>query len=206
MWTPTSATGTSTEAASVARLPRHVPEHCVRFARSSGFSLLELLVVVAIIAVFVGAAVLSLSVAGNDPATEQQAARLKGVLDLVREEALMQNRDFGVVFTASAYRFYTYDYGVQAWVEPADDRLLAEHALEESLELGLWVEDREIVLEDDLDPNDLEDPQPQVMILSSGEMTPFEARVSRAASAGEHVLTAAVDGEIEISSRGFETL
>jgi general secretion pathway protein H len=189
---PTLVTGISTE------------RRAQRCRAEGGFSLLELLVVVAIIAVFVGAAVLSLSLVGADPASEQQAARLKGVLDLAREEALMQSRDFGVLFTSSAYRFYVYDYGLQSWLEPADDDLLSEHALDETLEFALKVEDRAILLEDELDPDDLEDPQPQVMILSSGEMTQFEASVSRPADDGEYVLTAAVDGEIEISSRGFE--
>jgi general secretion pathway protein H len=168
-----------------------------------GFSLLELLIVVAIIGIFIGAAVLSIGITGDDRESERQAARLKGVLDLVREEALMQNRDYGVFFSASAYRFYTYDYGLQAWLAPTDDRLLAEHSIGQQFELALRVEDREIVLDEEFDPDGLEDPQPQLLILSSGEMTPFEARVFRDFDRGQYVLTGGVDGKIEIASRGF---
>lgn len=167
--------------------------------------MLELLVVVAIIGVFVGAAVLSVGVTGNDRESERQIARLKGVLDLVREEALMQSRDYGVFFSRSAYRFYTYDYGLQAWSAPTDDRLLTQHSIGEQFELALVVEDRDVVLDDDFDPDSLDDPQPQVLILSSGEMTPFEARVFRDLDGGQYVLTGAVGGQTEISSRGFAT-
>ena len=170
-----------------------------------GFTLLELLVVVAIIGLFVGAAVLSIGVTGTDRESEQQAARLKGVIDLVREEALMQSRDFGLLFSRSSYRFYTYDYGLEQWLPPVDDRLLASHVVAAPLALALIVEDREVVLGEALDAEDLDDPQPQILILSSGEMTPFEARVSRDPTIGEHVLTGTVDGTIEIGKRGYAT-
>jgi hypothetical protein len=44
-----------------------------------------------------------------------------------------------------------------------------------------------------------------VLILSSGEVTPFEARVFRDPDIGEHVLTAELSGAIEISRRGYDT-
>jgi general secretion pathway protein H len=190
---PTLVIGTSTERG-------YLTQH----RRSAGFSLLELLVVVAIIAIFVGAAVLSIGITGNDRESEQQISRLKSIIDLVREESLMQSRDYGVFFSESAYRFYTYDYQMQAWLAPADDNFLAEHAIGEPLDLDLVVEDREIVLEDAFDPDDDAEPKPQVLILSSGEMTPFEARISRGGVGGKYVLTAEVDGSMEVTSDGFE--
>ena len=77
-----------------------------------GFSLLELLVVVVIIGLFAGAAVYSftMSIVGNDPQVEQETQRLRSLIDLLREEGLMQSRDYGVLFTETGYRFYIYDY------------------------------------------------------------------------------------------------
>jgi general secretion pathway protein H len=170
---------------------------------AAGFSLLELLVVVTIIGIFVGMAVLSIDITGRDRESEREAARLKGLLDLVREEALMQNRDFGILFNDGAYRFYVYDYVQGAWLMPADDRLLAEHSLGETLRLDLMVEDRQVILDSEFDNDVLEKPAPQVLLLSSGEMTPFELEVYRDFDGGRYVLTAELDGEMEITERGF---
>jgi len=180
---PTSATGISTKS-------------------SAGFSLLELLVVLVIIGIFFGAALLSPGIAESDRAVEQEARRLKNVIDLVREEALMQSRDYGLRFSADGYRFYVYDYEQDAWLEPAGDALLAPYALGENLELEIFVEDRDLLLERDegaeRERDGAERPDPQVMLLSSGELTPFEAVVSRELDRAAYRLVAELNGSTEI--------
>lgn len=166
--------------------------------RARGFSLLELLVVVAIIGIFTGIAVLSIGVVGRDREIEQEAFRLKSLLDLVREEALMQNRDFGVEFTESGYRFYTYDYEHAAWLESGGDNLLKARELPEPLSLSLLVEDRELVLETAEQEDAPESPKPQVLILADGQITPFRATLSRDVDGPTFTLSAELDGTLEI--------
>jgi len=168
---------------------------------SRGFSLLELLVVVAIVAIFIGAAVLSIGVAGDDRDVRQETFRLKSILDLVREEALMQNRDFGVLFSASGYRFYIYDYQQLAWVTPLADNLLVARGLRGELNLELTVEGRDVALDAEFDDDGLSDPEPQIMLLSSGEVTPFQATLFRPFDDARSVLRAELDGTIEIGER-----
>jgi hypothetical protein len=86
-----------------------------------------------------------------------------------------------------------------------DDRLLTEHAIDERLTLALVVEDRELVLPETFATEDDEAPEPQVLVLSSGEITPFEARIAFDPDVGEHVLTAELTGATEITRRGYET-
>jgi general secretion pathway protein H len=188
---PISATGTLTSKPSRSR-------HA-----SAGFSLLELLVVVVIIGIVAGAIVLSTDIVGRDREAEREAQRLRSLIELLREEALMQTRDYGVLFSRRGYRFYIYDYQQSMWIEPAEDRLLAARELPERLELSLALEDRDAVLAPTLELDEREEPEPQIMILSSGEVTPFEATVSREFVEGRYVLAAELDGTIDITEEGF---
>ena len=170
---------------------------------SAGFSLIELLVVVVIIGIFAGAAVLSIGAIGNDRELEREAFRLRTLLELLREESVMQTRDYGLLFTEAGYRFYIYDPERLLWIDPSDDRFLVERQLEQ-LSVALTLEDRLITLDKEFDREGLEEPQPQVVLLSSGEMTPFEIAFYRELNGGQYVLSSELDGTLEQSEVGFD--
>ena len=153
---------------------------------------------VTIIGVFVGVAVLSVGITGDARAVEREAFRLVTLLDLVREEALMQNRDYGLQFSESGYRFYLYDYLQLAWVEPEADQLLATYGLDGELSLTLSIEDREVELDASVSAQGIDVPQPQVLILSTGEVTPFDATLYREADGAGRVVSTGFDGTLEI--------
>src|SRR5690606_38427910 len=64
----------------------------------AGFSLLELMIVVTIVGIIAASVIISSNVVRPDRDVEREAARLNGLLSLLREEALMQTRDYGVLF------------------------------------------------------------------------------------------------------------
>ena len=169
-----------------------------------GFSLIELLVVVFIIGLFAGAAVLSLNVVGVDRELEREALRLQGLLDTLMDEAVLQTRDYGVLFTNNGYRFFVYDYPTLGWLDPAGDEFLREHRLTEPLAMTLFLEDREVVLDPEYEPEFGQQPQPQVMLLASGEITPFEARLFRDPAGGRYLLEGTLDGSLEVTRSGFD--
>ena len=170
---------------------------------NAGFTLLELLVVVAIVGLLVQAAALSWRAIGNDQEIEQETARLRGIIDLLHEEALMQSRDYGLMFTETGYRFYVFDYQTLEWVEAQGDRLLQPHQLRPLLSMVLVLDGREVQLDPDFESQDLENAEPQVMLLSSGEVTPFEIEMAREGVDGRFDLEVALDGKVTVAQEGF---
>ncbi len=172
--------------------------------RAAGFSLIELLVVVAIIGLFAGVAMLSLGVLGSDRELERETLRLRSLIDVLMEEAVLETRDYGVMFTESGYRFFIYDYRQLNWLDPAGDYFLSAHDLSEPLAMALTMDDRKIVLESEFVPHLLQEPEPQVILLASGGITPFEAEFYRDPDGGRYVLTGTLDGSLEVTARGFD--
>jgi general secretion pathway protein H len=173
-------------------------------AAAGGFSLLELLVVVAIIGILAGAVVLSVGSLGNDREIREETDRLRSLLTLLHEESLMQSRDYGLLLTTNAYRFYIYDYVKLAWVEPLDDRLLQMYELHPKLAMGLVLDGRQVELPRDFKDMKLEKPVPQIMVLSSGELTPFTLEISREGRDGKFELTGALNGTLKVNEEGFD--
>ena len=187
---PTSGTGTYR---SRAGLPAH-----------AGFSLLELLVVVVIIGLLAQAVTLSVGALGSDRELEEETGRLRSMIDLLHEEALMQSRDYGVMFTETGYRFYVFDYQQQEWVLPPADRLLEQHVLRPQLAMSLMLDGRMVPLRRDFEEQVIDNPEPQIMLLASGEVTPFTLEMERAGLDGRFELTAELDGEVNVVTKDYE--
>lgn len=92
-----------------------------------GFTLIEVMVVIVIIAILV--TMVSLSMRGDRAGEqiEEEARRLTALLNLLREEAVIRNRDLGFALTPEGYQF------VQA---AAPSGLLSDTVAEEAVQVA----------------------------------------------------------------------
>ncbi len=180
--------------------------------KRGGFTLIELLVVVVIIGIVSSFFLLSFGILGSDRALDQHVRRLGSLLELTRDEATLQGRDFGLEVLQSGYRFVELDPILGQWSEVVGDDMLKSRQLDQDMEIELYIEDRRVVLsrepaktektkEGDLRQGSLqENYAPHVLILSSGDLSPFRMTIVRAADRARKTLSVSVAGDIRIAS------
>lgn len=151
----------------------------------SGFSLLELLVVILIIGILSTMFSLSVGLVGDDRELETETDRLVAVVNLASDEAVMQGREIGMRFHPDGYEFATFvedfveyydtDEDAQSnaagesdepentdqseWVVLSHEKLLGQRQLPEGILLELEIDGRLIVL--DTKPYDEDDEDDQ---------------------------------------------
>lgn len=140
-------------------------------ARPSGFTLVELLVVLVLISIVVGMVALSVSLVDDKRDMAREMDRLAALVQLVSDEALLQGRDYGLLVEEYGYAFLVYSYEKGQWERQGMDERLRERRLPEGLEFSLVLEGQRVPLDESARGERL---APQVAILSSGELTAFE--------------------------------
>ena len=115
-------------------------------SRASGFTLLELLVVITIIGIVTAGVLFSISFAGKDTDLETEGKRLHSLMDYAREQAELQTRDYGIYFGQHGYEFVVYDVRTGAWRRVFEDDALRDRTLPSGLDFKLTVDARPIVL------------------------------------------------------------
>lgn len=156
----------------------------------SGFTLIELLVVVVIIGILTS--LMALSISPDNRSAQRESRRFYEVLEAAREQAVLFNQDLGVELRGNGYRVL--NWTAQQWWT-LDSPLFAEYTLPDSLEQTLWVNG--LVYRDAFD--DSSNPQPQIVLFATGEMTPFEWTLTDPAENVQWRLTANPLGAFDLA-------
>lgn len=159
------------------------------YNRTAGFTLIEILVVVIIIATISSITLLSFGVLGNDRILRTEGQRLAALVEVAQDDAVMQGREFALEFMKSSYRFVEYDALTGQWNEIPGDDTLRLRSLPEDVEFELYLEDKSVLLdndpmsfgddEDDFSRNATDTYAPHLLMYSSGDTTPFELHIVR---------------------------
>ncbi|MEZ5671166.1 MAG: type II secretion system minor pseudopilin GspH [Thiotrichaceae bacterium] len=134
------------------------------------FTLIELMVVIVIIGIVLTFTTLSIGDGGKRQQLQQEAERFIALLSLASEEATMQAQELGVSFSATQYQFWRFQ--LPDWKRLIDDEILRQRNLPPGMILTVEIEGEKITLPETQDHST----QPMLLLLSSGEITPFTAR------------------------------
>jgi general secretion pathway protein H len=174
--------------------------------RGRGFTLMELLVVIVIVGVLFGGVVLTMVDRGGQH-LDTESRRLAVLVQTARDEAILQARSRGLGLWLHGYQFYArnVDPVVQEpaeetgggdtddgredkdeeetslWSPVSDDRTFRPRDLGEDIRMDLYLDGIRAGLEPG--PPD----RPQIFLLSSGEVTPFELVISDAEGRERHL-------------------
>ena len=131
--------------------------------------------------------------------------------DLDRQLRVEILGDLGLRLEPTGYRFLSYDPEAFLWEDLAADDLYKARELPEEVYMELFLEDKEVVLDtartretpgtssDDREEDDRAgEPEPQLLILSSGELTPFQLWVSQRFEEDRYLIEGKASGEITL--------
>ena len=162
---PISVTGTL--------IPRRQPglgksQRIKSLGTTKGFTLFEILVVVIIVTISVSAILFSTSFVSGSSDLKVLGNDLSKTIRLLYQEAIFENKNYAISINHQGFKVLEYDG--QDWAE-AKQLFFRKVKLKESQRSNLIIENLLVKSVEESDP------VPHILILSSGEMTPFEWQI-----------------------------
>lgn len=178
----------------MSRIPRRNsrPQHSFYpIAKLRGFSLIEILVVMVILAVLCAAVSLAIAGAGGERSLARDAARAQALITYACERAELAGRDIGLSFDRSGYRFSRFEHDV--WTPVRGDEL-RPRAWSVNLSTTLLRNGQPVAIATAF-PD-----KPQLLCYASGELTAFRMELALPDLARRYRLDGQTDGQVELAA------
>jgi general secretion pathway protein H len=147
-----------------------------------GFTLLEILLVMFVVGMVASLAMISFT-QNNSKQLQEEARRLKHIIELASEEAILQGVELAVSFQSDAYQFLMLNAEDAKWYEmeqkPFHNHQLAEGIrLSYSLESGQMDEEMAKRITQLGKQSESKNSLPMLLLLSSGEISAFSIQLN----------------------------
>ncbi|MBD1391107.1 type II secretion system minor pseudopilin GspH [Neiella sp. HB171785] len=176
-----------------------------RSVQQSGFTLIEVLIVVMIIAFVSGGMILTLSGAGPETLLEREAQRFRVAMQMASDRAMLTSEELGLMVTDDGYEFVRWND--VDWQPVANNKALMPHVVDENIGLKLeldglpWEQESlfesDGLFEDMFAEEDEDKITPQVFVYSYGEFTDFSLAFSWKPMEDEQPPTVTVWGQAD---------
>lgn len=176
--------------------------------RSLGFTLIELLVVIVILGCVISVVTLASGAFSGGREMRDEAERLAGTITVLSDEAILDGREYGLLIKEDSYSVLAYDEPTGKWRRYGGKE---SHRLPGHVRLFLELDGEALSLpqpEEVIVHRDKKDemPEPQILVLSSGELSAFRLRMEERRQDGVRFLIA-TDGfqlpSVEMIEEGF---
>jgi len=188
----------------------------------SGFTLLELLIVMGVIGVLASLVTLTIRGADFNDELEREARKIAAQVSLLQDEAIVQSRELGIRVWENAYRFWLWS-PESGWLPLEGDDDFQPHTLPADGQLSLSLTGQPVTLESlpvkgfpNIEPSnrqtndgvgattppppDFKNNLPHILLFSSGESVPFEINLSHPESTLKWTVSGDAIGQLKISS------
>ncbi|VAW73441.1 hypothetical protein MNBD_GAMMA12-3366 [hydrothermal vent metagenome] len=166
------------------------PNVAVHHSFSSGFTLLELMVVILIIGLMTNYVVLSYRTTDAATLAKQEAKKLAYLITLASQDSLMRSRPISLHLNAKGYQFLLKSK-TDLWL-PSKDKLFKPQRLPKGVTI-------ELNLSNDEDQFSVpEEETAQILLSTSGELTPFTIRLVTSETTKFSELSGQFSGQLKI--------
>jgi len=187
--------------------------------QQSGFTLIEMMVVLVIMGVIVSMMVISLNTKEIKEEMEVEMTRIQVLITLAQEEAILQGQVMALAVSENTYRFDVLNVEDETWRPVLDEKIFRERPVVQGTSFSLVIDEiekeaRNIEFKRELSLQELkekeqrkkerqnkdeeEDKYQRVYIEPSGEMFPFELILRTEDDSVEVKLILGHDGEMKI--------